>query len=75
MTNKDREILDFIIAYRKEYNISPTLREIGDGVKLKSPASVQRHIVALISYGFLAHQPDKMRTLVPIDAALQRETI
>lgn len=75
MTKRDREILDFIIAYRKKYNFSPTLREIGSGVQLKSPASVQRHVAALIRYGLLEHHPDKMRTLVPIEDALQKETI
>lgn len=68
MTQRDQEVLDFIVAYRREYHYSPTLREIGDGVKLKSPASVQRHVIALINCGMLERIPDKMRTLVPVEA-------
>ena len=40
MVKKKDEIYHFIIAYMKENLISPTVREICDGVGLKSTSSV-----------------------------------
>ncbi len=66
MTEREKEVLDFIIRYREKHHFSPTLREIGLGVNLKSTSSVHRYVVSLTSKGYLECVPDKMRTLVPV---------
>jgi repressor LexA len=42
-----RQIFEFIITCQRERNFPPTIREIGDHVGLKSPATVANHIEVL----------------------------
>jgi len=53
ITAADRLILNYIKAYIQEHSYPPTVREIGDGVGLKSTSSVQAHIKKLIELGEL----------------------
>ena len=58
-------ILVFISAFREEYGISPTMREIADGVGVSSPATIHRHIANLRKEGLLQDtSPCKSRNLV-----------
>ncbi|MBU5333585.1 hypothetical protein KQI61_15405 [Anaerocolumna aminovalerica] len=53
-TNHPRErILDFIKGYIEIHCYPPTVREIAEGVGLKSSASVCEHIKILITLGLL----------------------
>lgn len=45
------KIFNFIISYITEHGYPPTVREIGDGVGLKSTSSVQRHMNRLLKEG------------------------
>ena len=45
------KILEFIVSYIKQHGYSPTVREIGQGVNLKSTSSVHRHLQKLLSEG------------------------
>jgi repressor LexA len=47
LTPMRRQILEFIISCQRERNFPPTIREIGDHVGLKSPATVANHIEVL----------------------------
>nr|CAI9744591.1 hypothetical protein [uncultured bacterium] len=58
-------ILVFISAFREEYGISPTMREIAEGVGVSSPATIHRHIANLRKEGLLQDTaPCKSRNLV-----------
>ena len=46
MKSKDR-ILDFVIEYMEEHQYSPSIREICEGVGLKSTSTVYMHLVNL----------------------------
>lgn len=46
-------IQKFIVDYITEHGYSPSVREIGDGVSLKSTSSVQRHLVKMLENGEL----------------------
>lgn len=63
--SKDRQqlILDFITEYTKENGYSPTIREICDGVGLKSPSTVHGHIERLRRAGKLEKADSKTRTI------------
>jgi repressor LexA len=63
LTPMRREILDFIVACQRERNFPPSIREIGDHVGLKSPATVQAHIAVLKRAGYLESNPQQPRTL------------
>lgn len=49
MDKKDKkiEILNFITNYQKKNGLSPSIREIGDGVGLKSSSTVFYHLHVL----------------------------
>lgn len=49
---RDR-ILDAIIGYVKEHGYSPSVREIGEMVGLKSTSSVQTHLKKMMDSGVL----------------------
>lgn len=46
-------IREFIIAYIIEHGYSPSVREIGDGVGLKSSSTVQAHLIKMLESGDL----------------------
>lgn len=66
LTARQREIVTFIAAYRSEHYMSPTLREIGDGVGLSSLATVHHHLDALVRLGVIRLRPFTARSAVPI---------
>lgn len=53
MTDTRKAIMAYIIIYIQEHGYPPTVREIADGVGLKSTCSVQAHIKKLIELGEL----------------------
>lgn len=53
MTEKQQEIFDFIVRYIRENLYPPTVREIGDGVGLKSTSSVFAHLRTMAKKGTL----------------------
>jgi len=64
LTQKEREILDFIGAYWEKNNVSPSYREIGAGVGLRSVSSVNRYVRSLTNKGEILPHDGKMRCLV-----------
>jgi len=63
LTDRQREILDFIIAIQKERGYPPSVREIGEAVGLTSPSTVHTHLSTLQRRGFLRRDPTKPRAI------------
>jgi repressor LexA len=63
LTPMRRQILEFIITCQRERNFPPTIREIGDHVGLRSPATVANHIEVLKNAGYIEKNPQQPRTL------------
>jgi repressor LexA len=63
LTEKRRQILDFIVAFQQEHGYPPSVREIGRSVGLASSATVHDHIDRLAQGGFLVKDPSKPRAL------------
>jgi len=59
LTRKQKEFFDFIVSYRKEYDVWPTYREIADHFDYKSPNSVTQNIQALLKKGYLVKKNDE----------------
>ena len=53
LTEKQKNILDYINKYINKNGYSPTLHEIMTNFKLKSVATVHQHIEALKEKGYL----------------------
>ena len=64
LTQKEREVLDFIREYWKKYQLYPSFREIGAGIGLRSVSSVNRYIHSLTEKGEILPHKGKMRCLV-----------
>ena len=63
LTDRQRQILDFIEAQMRERGYPPSVREIGEAVGLTSPSTVHSHLATLQRYGFLHRDPTKPRAL------------
>lgn len=60
---KKSEILEFITQYYNQYAMSPTVREIADGVHLKSPSSVHTYLKELADAGYIELTQHRARSI------------
>jgi repressor LexA len=63
VSERQREIYDFIVAYARKHGYPPTVREIGARVGLASPSTVHVHLAKLEQAGYLRRDPTKPRAL------------
>ena len=63
MSNKEIEILEFINYTLKNDGYSPSVREIGEAVNLKSTSTVQYHLKKLEKKGVINKSEGKSRSL------------
>ena len=67
ISKKQSEILEFIKDQILEKGYPPSVREICNGVKLKSTSSVHAHLETLEKNGYIRRDPTKPRTIEIID--------
>lgn len=60
ITRRQREVLDWILEVVEGKGYFPSFREIGDAFGFRSPASVSRHIDALVRKGYLVREGDRI---------------
>jgi repressor LexA len=63
LTNRQREILEFIERQTRERGFPPSVREIGEAVGLTSPSTVHNHLGTLQRLGYLRRDPTKPRAI------------
>jgi len=63
LTERQREIWEFVVAYVDAHGYPPTVREIGEAVGLASPSTVHAHLANLERAGLLRRDPTKPRAL------------
>ncbi len=66
LTQRQREILDFISASIMERGFPPTLREIGEHFQIRSTNGVNDHLKALEKKGHLRREDLKSRAMRPV---------
>jgi len=66
LTQRQREILDFISASIVERGFPPTLREIGEHFQIRSTNGVNDHLKALEKKGHLRREDLKSRAMRPV---------
>ncbi len=69
LTKRQKEIIDFIRAYREEHGISPTQREIREKFRLSSFGTVQKHLKRLEEKGALKREWNRSRGISPTGEA------
>ena len=67
LTDRQRQILDFIRADIHRRGYPPSVREIGEAVGLSSSSTVHAHLAALEEKGFVRRDPSKPRALEVLD--------
>ena len=63
LTTKQAETLEFIKKYMVSHGYPPSVREIGAGMGLSSPATVHTHLKELEMKGFIRKENSKFRTI------------
>jgi repressor LexA len=63
LTDRQREIYEFVTQYADRQGYPPTVREIGEAVGLASPSTVHAHLANLERAGYLRRDPTKPRAL------------
>lgn len=63
LTPRQRQILDMIVEHQSDRGYPPSVREIGEAVGLRSPATVKSHLDNLRDAGYLVRDPAKPRAI------------
>ena len=64
LTDRQKEILNFILRTSEERGYPPTIREIGEEMEIRSTNGVNDHLKALERKGFLTRGEQQSRSLV-----------
>lgn len=67
LTQRQREIYEFIKDKIESRGYGPTVREIGDAFDIKSPNGVMCHLNALVSKGLILRQGKSARAIQLVD--------
>ena len=67
LTSAQNELYDWIREYMKEFQHSPTIRQMMQAMGLKSPAPIQSRLKHLQEKGYISWQEGKARTLQVVD--------
>jgi len=63
MTNREHQIYDAVREYTAINGYSPTVREIGQDVGLKSTSTVHQYLNRIMGKGYITYHPNQPRTL------------
>ncbi len=67
LTDAQHELFKWIKSYMKDFQHSPSIRQMMEAMGLKSPAPIQSRLKHLQEKGFISWQEGKARTLQIID--------
>ena len=63
LTNAQEELFEWIKNYMRDFHHSPSIRQMMDGMGLKSPAPIQSRLKHLQEKGYISWQEGRARTL------------
>jgi repressor LexA len=78
LTERQRDVLEFIEREINRHGVAPTLREISERFSFASTASAQKHIALLERKGFLRREKHQKRGLIlaerhPVEGSVELE--
>ena len=71
LTNAQDELYKWIKGYMQDFQHSPSIRQMMEGMGLKSPAPIQSRLKHLQEKGFISWQEGKARTLQLIEEVVE----
>ncbi len=63
LTKRQEDILDFIKTFMVKHGFPPTIREIGEGLGISSPATIHAHLKNLETRGVIRRNDTKNRAI------------
>lgn len=66
LTDRQVEVLEFIIGHIQDTGFPPTIREIGEQLQIRSTNGVNDHLKALEKKGYLLREDAKSRAIRPM---------
>ncbi|MFQ6672809.1 MAG: transcriptional repressor LexA [Candidatus Tectimicrobiota bacterium] len=75
LTRRQREILDFITAFRATHGYAPSLEEIGHAFGLSSPATVHKHLINLEAKGLIRRTAHRSRAIEVLEVTPRIEAV
>ena len=72
LTDREREVYDFVRAYTRRHGVPPKLREIGAQLGVASRGTVHRYLRAIEAAGLIAITPDRARGVRLVSKATAR---
>src|ERR1700741_1436092 len=63
LTKRQKEVLDYLVAFETKHGYAPSFEEIGKGMKLTSLATVHKHISTLEKKGFIRRGYNQSRSI------------
>lgn len=69
LSERQRQVLEFIRSTVTERGYPPSVREIGEAVGLSSPSTVHSHMSALVAAGAIRRDPSKPRAIEVLEPA------
>ena len=67
LTKRQQQVLDFIRSWMRDNPYPPTVREIGEGLALSSPSTVQAHLKQIEAKGYIRRGESKSRSIELVD--------
>tara|TARA_Y100000589_G_scaffold329868_1_gene377777 strand:+ start:559 stop:1227 length:669 start_codon:yes stop_codon:yes gene_type:complete len=71
LTHAQNELYEWIRNYLKDYQHSPSIRQMMEAMGLKSPAPIQSRLKHLQEKGYISWQEGKARTLKIVDELIE----
>jgi repressor LexA len=75
LTDREREVYDFVRAYTRRHGVPPKLREIGAHLGVASRGTVHRYLRAIEEAGLIAITPDRARGVRLVDKTTVRSVL
>ncbi len=75
LTDREREVYDFVRAYTRRHGVPPKLREIGAHLGVASRGTVHRYLRAIEGAGLIAITPDRARGVRLVSKAEARTVL
>ena len=73
LTDAQNELLEWIKNYLKDFQHSPSIRQMMNAMGLKSPAPIQSRLKHLQEKGYISWQEGRARTLQLVDSFIDNE--
>lgn len=71
---RHQDIIEFLRQYQQKHGFAPLLREIAEGLNLKSPSTIHEHLSTMVKKGIIRIYPGQKRRIEIIEKTITRPT-